>query len=230
MADRSPELQSLLDAFDDQFDLEEGSVDAAWASVRARTVDVPPPGGGGASALPKVVALVGGVAAAAVVMLSGGPAPSALSNTRVAPVLGAMPAVEPEPVIEVREAAESSAVDEQPPEIETPAERPRRRRRPRRVETKAPEPPSDPLAAELALMRRARSALKNGKPAGALSIAREHQRKFPEGVLGEEASATEIRALCELGRTPEAETAARRYRKSFGGASKATGLLAKCKG
>lgn len=71
----------------------------------------------------------------------------------------------------------------------------------------APEPtpadreaptPSDPLAAELALLEQARAALARD-PAGALALLAAHARSFPTGVLAQEVAATRIEALCQHG-------------------------------
>ena len=64
----------------------------------------------------------------------------------------------------------------------------------------------DRLAEEVALLSRAETALHIGKPAVALEILNEHERKFSQGRLAEERIAARIQALCALGRTTEADT------------------------
>ncbi len=63
----------------------------------------------------------------------------------------------------------------------------------------------DKLAEEVALLSRAETALHNGKPAAALEILNEHERKFGNGLLAEERIAARVQALCALGRTAAAD-------------------------
>jgi hypothetical protein len=60
------------------------------------------------------------------------------------------------------------------------------------------------LAEEVALLSRAETELRAGRPAKALLALSEHQRKFPRGALSEERTAARIQALCALERTDEA--------------------------
>ena len=62
----------------------------------------------------------------------------------------------------------------------------------------------DGLAEEVALLSRAETELRAGRPAKALLALAEHQRKFPRGTLAEERTAARIQALCALGRNDEA--------------------------
>jgi hypothetical protein len=64
----------------------------------------------------------------------------------------------------------------------------------------------DRLAEEVALLVRAETALRSGKPAVALAVLSEHERKFRDGLLAEERIAARIQALCALGRQAEADT------------------------
>jgi hypothetical protein len=61
----------------------------------------------------------------------------------------------------------------------------------------------DRLAQEVALLSRATSALRSGRAQDALKVLNEHQREFPNGVLGQERSAAKAQALCSLGRVSE---------------------------
>jgi len=63
----------------------------------------------------------------------------------------------------------------------------------------------DRLAQEVALLSRATSALRSGRPTEALNALNEHQSQFPKGVLAEERRAARAQALCALGRRTEAE-------------------------
>ena len=62
----------------------------------------------------------------------------------------------------------------------------------------------DGLAEEVALLSRAETEFRAGRPAKALLLLSEHQRKFPHGALAEERAAARIQALCALGRNDEA--------------------------
>jgi hypothetical protein len=72
----------------------------------------------------------------------------------------------------------------------------------------------DPLAEEIAILSRATSALRAGKPAEGLRLLNEHQRKFPNGRLAEERRAARIQALCTLGKRTEAEAELARLAQS----------------
>jgi len=64
---------------------------------------------------------------------------------------------------------------------------------------------SDRLAEEVALLSRAEMALRGGKPALALEVLSEHERRFGNGLLAEERIAARVQALCALGRRAEAD-------------------------
>jgi hypothetical protein len=66
-------------------------------------------------------------------------------------------------------------------------------------------------------MKRARTALGSGASAEALRLLDEHARRFPRGVLAPERTVSRIRALCALGRLPEARA---EYRRITRGASR----------
>jgi len=89
------------------------------------------------------------------------------------------------------------------------------------VPTPTPEPQANPqpaasppavdtLRSELALVRAAHDALREGRPAVALERMDEHRRAYPDGALGEERDALRVSALCALGR-PEAPAEARAF-------------------
>jgi hypothetical protein len=73
----------------------------------------------------------------------------------------------------------------------------------------APAPSShtarDRLAQEVALLERATSALHAGRPADALKVLDEYQRKFPSGLLSQDRGSARAQALCALGRRSEAQ-------------------------
>jgi len=65
-------------------------------------------------------------------------------------------------------------------------------------------PVGSSLAAELALIRRARSALGTGNAAEALGLLAEYQTSFSAPQLGSEALVVRVEALLRLGRKEEA--------------------------
>jgi hypothetical protein len=73
---------------------------------------------------------------------------------------------------------------------------------------------ADSLAQEVAILSRASSELRAGRPAAALKALDEHQRSFPSGVLTQERTAARIQALCALGRTKEARSALERLART----------------
>lgn len=80
--------------------------------------------------------------------------------------------------------------------------------------TPAPSRSADSLAQEVAILSRASSELRAGRPAAALKALDEHQRSFPSGVLTQERTAARIQALCALGRTKEARSALERLART----------------
>lgn len=127
------------------------------------------------------------------------PASSAAIEDRppVAPVVAPLPAVEPTaaPAAAERRIAKS----------------------PRAVmaDEPTPAPTDDGLAAELQLLQRARAALRSDHAEHALTLLRTHRRSHPDGALVEERDATEVMALCALGRGDEARRGALEYRRRF---------------
>ncbi len=67
--------------------------------------------------------------------------------------------------------------------------------------------PTDGLAAEVAVLRIARSKLNGGDAAGALAALNDYERERPAGALGQERAVVRVLALCQLGRTEEARHA-----------------------
>jgi hypothetical protein len=68
---------------------------------------------------------------------------------------------------------------------------------------------TDALAAEIALVRKARAALDAGDARAALGLSTQHSARFPGGVLAQEAAVIRVLALCEMGRAAEAGAIAR---------------------
>ena len=63
---------------------------------------------------------------------------------------------------------------------------------------------------ELALLGEAQRALPKD-PALALAIVREHERRYPDGLLGQEREAVAVSALWQIGRRNEARQRAERF-------------------
>lgn len=76
-------------------------------------------------------------------------------------------------------------------------------------------PPADELAAELALLRRARAALTGGAPADALPLLDEFERRFGAGHLAEEGALLRVQALCDSGARARARAAADQFTRRF---------------
>lgn len=64
--------------------------------------------------------------------------------------------------------------------------------------------PASSLSAETALLESARAALGRGDASTALALLEDHEREFPSGALVEERLASEVFALCGLGRRADA--------------------------
>ena len=142
------------------------------------------------------------------------PTPDRLDPVEVAsaelPVQGAKPSVAPAVAPEEEpptEAAEAAAPPEPEPEAAEPvgaAERPaangaRKPTRPKPTDpprAEEPEAPKSTLDAELEAIEQARAALKRGDYATAQRTMEAHPKRFPGGVLGEEAAALATAAKC----------------------------------
>jgi hypothetical protein len=68
--------------------------------------------------------------------------------------------------------------------------------------------PTDPLLAEVTLLRRAQRALSDGQPGHALELAAQHAALYPKSQVGVERDGLRVFALCALGRKPEARAIA----------------------
>ena len=87
-----------------------------------------------------------------------------------------------------------------------PKARPRKHPRP---QPEAAKPSA--LAAESALLGKARVASSSGRNRDALAALRKHAKQHPNGELAEVRRALEVRVLCQLGRTAAARKAADRF-------------------
>jgi hypothetical protein len=85
-----------------------------------------------------------------------------------------------------------------------------------------------PLAEEARLLKQAQQALRDGKPARALTALAEHQRRFPRGQLTLERSAARVQALCGLAKTAQAEREAKAFLRQHSGSGLAAQVRASC--
>jgi predicted Zn-dependent protease len=138
---------------------------------------------------------IGKLTAALVAMSVAGAAVYALLQSKVPPV---NPAAQGAVTLE----AIPQAVDPRPET--TPPSAPHG---PSADEKRAPAAPrsADSLAKEIAMLSQASADLHAGRPAAALTVLDEHQRKFPHGELVQERTSGRIQALCALGRMTEAQ-------------------------
>jgi hypothetical protein len=145
-------------------------------------------------AWPKLSTLVVGVSAGLVTIGASyfvSQSPPATASAPVKPPAVATSKAEPPPApASVAARAEAELVRLVP---ESPASPPRK------------APTADPLVEEVAILSRATSQLRAGRPAEGLRLLEEHQRKFPNGRLTEERRAARIQALCALGDRTAAE-------------------------
>lgn len=210
LPDIDPELGALISAYEAETSRDAAQVDAALARVTASAGTA---GGGGAAAssttskLGLVGGLVGilGVVGIVALVPAREPAASRPITTQTA-VTSPEPIAPPVVVETAREAPASAATaSAATPEVdEAPQERGDRRTssavssRPTR--SSEPPPPASTLKAELELLQRARGALRRGRADEALEIVQQHRREYPSSSIADERDATEVSALCALGR------------------------------
>lgn len=133
------------------------------------------------------------------------PAPAPSAAPAVAPSAAAPPRVEPTPPAEPG-----------PTVAEPPAE---------------PAPPDhvSTLAAEIRLLRRAQLALQDpGGALAALEWVAQHERTFPQPILGEERDALRVLALCAAGRKEEARSRAAEFLRATPQSPQAARIRASC--
>ena len=120
-------------------------------------------------------------------------------------------AVEPvEPVVEDVVTGEAAVVEAPVTPKATPAKR----------ATKKPAPAEDAAATgsfhdELALIRKAQSALAGGRHDEALAALADHAERFPRGSMKEDRLALRALVLCAAGRVESGTAAAETFRKSY---------------
>jgi TolA-binding protein len=76
-------------------------------------------------------------------------------------------------------------------------------------------PGRESYAAELRLLQRAQAAYAERDLAGALALAAEHGRRFPNGRLAEEREALRVRSLAAAGRGTDARRAVAAFARRF---------------
>ncbi|WP_437546153.1 hypothetical protein WME97_41505 [Sorangium sp. So ce367] len=185
------------------------------------TVDVPPP----ASAAPPASA----PAAPPPAMTPPEVAPPEVAPPAAAPVDAPAPTAAPPPPREAR------AVAPAPPRPLDPSAEDAARasstgdgeRGPARPRGGQPARPST-LAAEMALLREAQDAVRDGDPSAALDRLDDLGARFPEGQLREERMAARVLALCAAGRAPEARAEAERLLGEAPGSVHAGRVRASC--
>jgi hypothetical protein len=131
------------------------------------------------------------------------PAPSSVLDEKPAEATGTTPAEQPTPP-PATQPDESAA---------SPKDRP-----PSSIKERSSPATEATSESESDLLGRAQAALRRD-PAQALSLAGEHRRKFPNGMLVQEREVLAIDALERLGRHAEAVARADRFSKSFPGSA-----------
>jgi hypothetical protein len=182
------------------------------------------PSGTGAGTGTNTAVLGKVLGAVAVVAAAGGVAYwLSQEDTRPAPIERAseqpsVPPGEPEKAIPAKPPLpESTEMVEEAAEPEAPAAR--------SVETSQPSvtrprasAPKKALPTEAELLEAARRAL-DSNPQRALGLIRQHERRFPNGMLAQEREVLEIAALKKLGREQAAEQKAEDFKKEFPGSA-----------
>lgn len=228
-----PEMAAFVAAYEAETARDEAQIEAALEKVTAQIGAGAGATGTGLSMTAKigiVGALIGVVGVIGLLSRDSEPEPKPS-----APVVAAAPEpeapevpVEPEPEIVEAPKEPERQQPEQPKEPEAVPEEPARPVAKKRPTPKDPEPADDDdsLMAELALLQRTRKALRSGRPEDALKTAAQHRREFPDGRLAEERDATEVSALCALGRGDEARRKAAAFERAHPNANR--DLLGDC--
>jgi Flp pilus assembly protein TadD len=88
--------------------------------------------------------------------------------------------------------------------------------------------PDSDLAAAIDVLHRARGALRAGQPEQAIDLLRRNAALLDAGPFAEEAQAARASALCQLGRTQEAQAAIDRFLRVWPASPLATRLRDGC--
>ncbi|MCH9682210.1 MAG: hypothetical protein K0V04_12300 [Deltaproteobacteria bacterium] len=123
---------------------------------------------------------------------------------------------EPSPTAKPRPTAQrGSAAKPSPTGKRGPVAAPRPTAEPTAAIDPTEEPTPQSLAADLRLLQQARTALRGGHGVQALEHVRRHRQRHPESTFSEERDATEVMALCALGRTTQAKARAVEFQRRF---------------
>jgi hypothetical protein len=155
------------------------------------------------------------VPASSVALAPSAPAPALASSNRprqIGGTVGLSAASRPAPMATVAAAAPDDTAPAPPAANDSPlAHAPSPAPPSALPSSSAPAAPASDLNAELALLQEVHVALKGGDGARALALLDEHDRRFPNGQLGEESQAARVFALCTLGRVGNAREMASRF-------------------
>jgi hypothetical protein len=230
----SPDAKTLLAEVRASYSPDPRRIAAVRAALDVRLGAVPAqasggglPGPTGAAAHPLALGVIAAALAGGILTLAlsyqkaRAPVPALTASAphqtslRVAP-----PGIEPPAQSPVRAAANGDgppalAVSDLP--IARPPRSPVRSKdvqppEPPRVESTpvpSPDDSDDSLAREVLLLRAARAALDGGHAEQALTLLQRHALLWPRGILAEERLATQVFAMCALGRVTEAAAKAR---------------------
>lgn len=232
-----PELGALVSAYETATARDAARVDAALARVTAKLGTAASTGGAASSTTAKLAlvgAIFGVIAVAGLVAL--GPSTEPASTRTPARTDGRPPVVVDDAPrsVTVEPVAPQQRLDTPArPTIDTAAGPPTDAQRPSKARARPSKslPPDAPdtLQAELELLRRARSALREGRALRALELVAEHRRGYPSSAVAEERDATEVSALCALGRRDEAEAKAKAAAMSGRSSRSTADLLGGCR-
>jgi hypothetical protein len=167
-----------------------------------------------AALAPAALAVAALAGVAALLAIHAGPAPVLPAVTAPSSEVSA-PAVSSAPSVDAPAPPVAPAVTSPPP-VASPSRRPARRT-------------NDGGRADVALVRSAYEALRDGDPTRALVLADEHARRFPASALAEERDATRVLALCAAG-GEDARAAFERYRRDYPAGVQLRRLPAECAG
>jgi hypothetical protein len=155
--------------------------------------------------------------------------PPALPVPVVAPVVVELPApsgAAPDVLPSEEVAGETAVVEKQPASRPAAAAARRKSRAGRVAAARAPasEPeavaaaaPSGQLGAELELLSQVRSSVQEGTPARALELLSQYETRFGRPILGMEADALRVDALCRSGQREAAQESARAFQNEWPG-------------
>ena len=228
-----PDVASFVAAYEAETARDEAQVEAALEEVTAKIGAGATGAGLSLSTKVGIAGVVAGVVGVVALLSTGPQRQPPRRETPVAAEEESEARTEPEPAPEEDErdaepeavpvAAEASQPEPSEAEGEpedrdvevsepaAPKKRPAKPKKPERVDDRGDD---DSLMAELALLQRTRRALRDGRAEDALKAVGQHRREFPSGRLAEERDATEISALCALGRGDEARRKAAAFERA----------------